>query len=166
MWNCSRYVSFIVFIHLLSAESNYTVLAFGMKTVTLEVIQPSTGPVCPGQEIILTCTVAQASTSGVYFYLTWSYFQVGTNLTAITYDSGYLQSGPHTLGDFITTAVLMTSTISTVIVSNVTLKSAALSNSNSTLSCHSPPQDNTQTINIIVAGLYQCSNTVCTLITP
>ena len=29
-----------------------------MKTVTLEVIQPSTGPVCPGQEVILTCTVA------------------------------------------------------------------------------------------------------------
>ena len=32
-----------------------------MKTVSLEVIQLSTGPVCPGQEVILTCNVAQTA---------------------------------------------------------------------------------------------------------
>ena len=63
MWDCSRYdVSSVMF----TAENNYAVLAFGMKTVTLEVVQPSTGPACPGQDVILTCTVALASTSGVH----------------------------------------------------------------------------------------------------
>ena len=70
-------------------------LAFGMKTVTLEVIQPSTGPVCPGQEVILTCTVVQtAGTSEVF--LSWNY--AGLNMTAkITYDNSDPQSGPHIL---------------------------------------------------------------------
>ena len=34
--------------------------AVAMETVTIEVTQPSTaGPVCPGQEVTLTCTVTQ-----------------------------------------------------------------------------------------------------------
>ena len=158
MWNCSRYVSSICYV-CLAAFNDYTLLAFGMKTITLEVIQPSTGPVCPGQDAILTCTVARTGFSGTHLYLTWNYWtQVGsTSLTAITYDSGYLQSGPLTLGDFITTAVFMSSTTSKMLASNATLTSAAPSNSNSSLSCHSPPQDNTQTATIIVAGLYSMS---------
>ena len=135
MWNCSRYVSSICYV-CLAAFNDYTLLAFGMKTITLEVIQPSTGPVCPGQDAILTCTVARTGFSGTHLYLTWNYWtQVGsTSLTAITYDSGYLQSGPLTLGDFITTAVFMSSTTSKML-SNATLTSAAPSNSNSSLSC-------------------------------
>ena len=128
-----------------------------MKTVTLEVVQPSTGPVCPGQEVILTCTVVQASTS--HFYLTWSYFQVGTNLTAITYDSGYLPSESLTLGDFNTTVNVLSSTNSTVLVSNVTLISAALSNSNSSLSCSSPPTQ-TATYTITIEGIVRVVNTL------
>ena len=119
-----------------------------MKTVTLEVFQPSTGPVCPGQEVILTCTVVQTGAIAMTF-LNW---RLGSTALNVQYDSINQRSGPDTLGDFITTAVVMTSTTSTVLVSNATLTSAALSNNNSTLSCISPPQD-ILTANIIVAGI-------------
>ena len=76
--------------------------AFCIKTVTLEVIQPSTGPVCPGQEIILTCTVIDNLNN----YLTWT-SKVQDSIAATTYYSGNLQAGPRTLGDFITTSMLM-----------------------------------------------------------
>ena len=59
------------------------------------------------------------------------------------------QSGPHRLDDFNTTAAFINNS---VIISNVTLKSTALSNSNIAISCESPPQDNVQTAVIIVAG--------------
>ena len=125
-----------------------------MKNITLEVTQPSTGPVCPGQEIILTCTVVQTSTPGVYLFLTWSYFQVGTIVIAITYDSGYLPSKSLTLGHFNTTVNVLSSTNSTVLVSNATLTSATLSNSNSTISCGSPPtQTATYTYTITIEGI-------------
>ena len=122
-------------------------VAFGMKTVTLEVIQPSTGPVCPGQEVILTCTVVQTGAAAVTL-LNW---RLGSTGLSVQYGSSSPSSGPDTLGDFITTAVVMTST-SAVIVSNATLTSAALSNNNSTLLCISPPQD-IQTANVFVAGI-------------
>ena len=125
--------------------------AIGMKTITLEVIQPSTGPVCPGQDVILTCTVVQASNASVLF-LNW---RLDSTALTVQYGSSNPSSGPDTLGDFITTAVFMTSTTSTVIVSNATLTSAALSNNNSTLLCISPPQDNTLTANIIIAGMVE-----------
>ena len=101
----------------------YTVFleqAFGIKTLTLEVIQPSTGPVCPGQEIILTCTKVQTGAVAVL------YWRLGSTALSVLYGSSSPSSGPDTLGDFITTAVVMTSTTSTVIVSNATLTSAAL----------------------------------------
>ena len=86
-------------------------------------------------------------------FLNW---RLGSTALSVQYGSSNPSSGSHTLGDFITTAVFMTSTTSTVIVSNATLTSAALSNSNSTLSCISPPQDNTQRATIIVAGMEYC----------
>ena len=118
-----------------------------MKTVTLEVIQPSTGPVCPGQEFILTCTVAQTNAIQE-LYLNW---KQGTGPTLL-YDSNNPSTEPQTLGDYITTAVFITNTTSTVIVSNATLKSAALSHNNDMLICKSPPQDNAQTATITIAG--------------
>ena len=126
----------------------YTVLlpAFGMKTVTLEVIQPTTGPVCPGQEVILTCTVARASVGQII--LIWR--QDKALSPSVHYDSISPQSGPHRLGDFNTTAAFINNS---VIISNASLKSAALSNSNSAISCESPPQANVQTAIIIVAGI-------------
>ena len=150
LWCQGSYVAFIntVCSTTLSAIV-LTVLAFGMKTVTLEVIQPCTGPVCPGQEVILTCTVIQTGAVAVTF-LNW---RLGSTALTVQYNSYSRSSGPDTLGDFITTAVFMSSTTSTVIVSNATLTSAALSNSNSTLSCISPPQD-IQTASIVVAGIY------------
>ena len=122
-----------------------------MKTVTLEVIQSSgTGPVCPGQEIILTCTVEQKG-AVQELYLNWKQ-ELVTSPTS-EYDSNNPSTvGPQTLGDFITTAVFMTSTDSTVIVSNATLKSAALSHNNDMFTCKSPPQDNAQTATITIAG--------------
>ena len=63
--------------------------------------------------------------------------------------------GPQALGDFITTAVFMISTDSTVIISNATLKSAMFSNNNNTLTCESPPRDNDQTATIIIAGTHK-----------
>ena len=84
-------------------------LAFGMKTVTLEVIQPSTGPVCPGQKVILTCTVARTGTLDGYLVLTWSRFK-NSSTSTVVYDKDDPKSGPNILGDFITTAVFMTST--------------------------------------------------------
>ena len=122
-------------------------VAVCMKNVTLEVIQPSTGPVCPGQEVILTCTVVR--TDAVQeLYLNW---RQGTGPTLV-YDSNNPSTEPQTLGDFITTAVFMTGTDSTVIVSNATLKSTALSHNNNMLTCKSPPQDNAQTATITIAG--------------
>ena len=114
-----------------------------MKTVSLEVTQPaSTGSVCPGQEIILTCTVTRQSVGQVI--LIWRQDEA---ISPVYYDSfAPSQSGPHRLGDFNTTAAFINNS---VLISNATLKSAALSNSNIAISCESPPQDNVQTI---VAG--------------
>ena len=43
-----------------------------MKTVTMEVTQPSTaGPVCPGQEVTLTCTVKQTGGNTGNIILGW-----------------------------------------------------------------------------------------------
>ena len=126
-----------------------------MKTITLEVIQPSTGPVCPGQEIILTCTVARTVATHE-LYLNW---KQGAGPTLL-YDSNNPSTEPQTLGDFITTAVFMTSTDSKVIVSNATLKYAALSHNNNMITCKSPPQDNAQTATITIAGnniIYYCA---------
>ena len=122
-------------------------MTFSMKTVTLEVIQPSTGPVCPGQEVILTCTVTQTG-SGGFLILAW---RQSTNTGF--YDKDNQKLGPDILGDFSTTAEFITSTDSTAIVSNATLTAAALSNSNSVINCMSPPEGNAQTAIIIVAGM-------------
>ena len=73
----------------------------------------------------------------------------------------FKQPGPLTLDSLITTAVFMISTNSTIITSNATLTSATLSNNNATIYCFSPPQDNSQTATIIVAGQYYNSYTVC-----
>ena len=120
---------------------------FGIKTVTLGVVQPSTGPVCPGQEVILTCTVTQTGTVQE-LYLNWQLQSVQS-----LYDINNPQSGPQTLGDFITTAVFMITTNKRVIISNATLQSAVLSNNNSVITCKSPPQDNVQTVTITIAGM-------------
>ena len=117
-----------------------------MKIVQLEVIQPSTGSVCPGQEAILTCTVARTSVGIIN--LIWRQDEA---LSSVRYDSISPQSEPQRLGDFNTTAAFINNS---VIISNATLKSAALSNSNRTISCESPPQDNVQTAIIMVAGQY------------
>ena len=113
-----------------------------MKTVTLEVIQPSTGSVCPGQEIILTCTVIRQSVGQVI--LIWR-----QDTAAVYYDS-FTPSQSERLGYLNTTAVFINNS---VIVSNATLKSVAFSHSNSTISCESPPQDNVQILVLMVAGI-------------
>ena len=97
-----------------------------MKTVTLEVIQPSTGPVCPGQEVILTCTVVRTGQVGDLI-LIWRQYEV---LSSVLYDIVSPKLGSHTLGDFNTTTDFITSTNNLVIISNATLKS---SNNNSTI---------------------------------
>ena len=58
----------------LLCSSMYSILRTGIwyeDYTALEVIQPSTGPVCPGQDAILTCTVARTGFSGTHLYLTW-----------------------------------------------------------------------------------------------
>ena len=82
-----------------------------MKTITLEVIQPSTGPVCPGQEVILTCTVVRTGQASDLI-LIWRQDEV---LSSVAYDIVSPQFGSHTLGDFNTTADFITSTNSLVI---------------------------------------------------
>ena len=118
-----------------------------MKTVTLEVIQPFTGPVCPGQEIILTCTVTQIGA------VTETLLRWRNGSTSVVYDTSDQQSGPLSLDSFITTAVFMITTNSAVIVSNAKLTSAVLSHNNTTISCLSPPQSNIQTATTIIAGI-------------
>ena len=113
----------------------------------MEVIQPSTGPVCPGQEIILTCTVTQTGDIQE-LYLNWKQQSVAN----VLYDINSPQSGPQTLGNFITTAVFMINTEKRIIISNATLQSALLSNNNNFVTCKSPPQDNAQTTTITIAG--------------
>ena len=126
---------------------------FGMKIVTLEVVQPSTGPVCPGQEIILTCTVVQTASDVPELTLNWNLQE--SVAAPVLYDINSPQSGPLPLGDFITTAVFMTTTNSKVIISNATLKSVWLSNHNNMVVCDSPPQDNDQTATITIAGTHK-----------
>ena len=127
-------------------------LVAGMKTVTLEVIQPATGPDCPGQEVTLTCTVA---TPSAVQELTLNWNLQEPVASAVLYDINSPQSGPQPLGDFITTAVFMITTDSTVIISNATLKSAQLLNHNNMVVCQSPPQDNDQTAAITIAGTHK-----------
>ena len=154
--------------HLLPLLLFYQCIAFlkqpfGIKTVTLEVIQPAstTGPVCPGQEIILTCTVVQTGTV-LDLTLSWKLESL-TSTDHSLYDINNPQSGPQTLGDFITTAVFMITTEKGVIVSNATLKSTAvLSNNNSVVTCKSPPQDNVQTVTITIAGRKKLCQTITT----
>ena len=157
VWNYSWYESFSC-----SYVYQCTVFlkqALSTKTVTLEVIQPSTGPVCPRQEIILTCTVAQTGA------VTETLLQWRNGSTTVLYDSANQQSEPISLDSFITTAVFMITTNSAVIVSNTTLTSATLSNNSTIISCLSPPQYNIQTANIIVAGILHwlcvCSYEEC-----
>ena len=132
-------------------------VAVGIKTVALEVTQPaSTGPVCPGQEIILTCNVTQTGTV-LDLNLNWKLQSLASTDHSL-YDINNPQSGPQALGDFITTAVFMITTDKGVILSNATLQSAAvLSNNNSVVTCKSPPQDNVQTVNITIAGMKICA---------
>lgn len=134
------------------------IVVVGMKTVTLEVI---TEPVvCPGQEVILTCTVM--AKPAAQLTLVWKHVQNGFSANTM-YSSTQQQLGPHgTLGDFNTTAVLITSNSSTAIVSNATLKSVSFSNNNSTISCYSPPEGYEQTTNIIVAGTCVFLNVIKT----
>ena len=94
------------------------------QSVTLEVRTTA--------KVILTCTVARTGTLDGYLVLTWSRFK-NSSTSTVVYDKDDPKSGPNILGDFITTAVFMTSTDSRVIVSNATLTSAALLNSNSLL---------------------------------
>ena len=129
-----------------------------MKTVSFEVIQPPTGPVCPGQEVILTCTVVQAGA------VTETLLQWRNGSTTVLYDSANQQSGPISLDSFITTAVFMITTNSAVIVSNATLTSATLSNTNTMISCLSPPQYNIQTATIIVAGILLSIIIMCMMV--
>ena len=125
-----------------------------MKTLTLEVNQPSTGPVCPGQEVILTCTVQRVDAVSDTI-LTWQLKNASTNII-VRYNSNNIPLTPQILGDFITTAVFITTTTSsTALISNITLASAAFSNNNSSLSCISPP-DHIQTTNLVIAGTYTC----------
>ena len=49
-----------------STTVNVSQAAVAMEIVTMEVTQPSTaGPVYPGQEVTLTCTVTQTSNNTV-----------------------------------------------------------------------------------------------------
>ena len=128
---------------------------FAIKTVSLEVIPPSTGPVCPGQEVILTCNVTQTGTVQE-LNLNWKLQSLASTDHSL-YDINNPQSGPQTLGDFITTAVFMITSDKRVIVSNATLQSAVLSNNNSVVTCKSPPQDNVQTVTITIAGMKNCA---------
>ena len=123
--------------------------AVAMKTVTMEVTQPSTaGPVCPGQEVTLTCTVTQTGGDTENIILIWTRY-TSNSITHIQIHSG---REPATFGDFIIYANLMNATNSTTIVSNMTLKSAAFANNNNNIYCRSPPHDISQTETIIVEG--------------
>ena len=81
--------------------------------------------------------------------------QESTSTVLYDFSNQLQQSGPRKLDDFITTAVIMISTDSAVIISNATLKSAKFSNNNNTLTCDSPCQDNDQTATITIAGTHK-----------
>ena len=128
-------------------------LVYGIKTLTLEIIQPNTGQVCPGQAVMLTCTVTQTGTLDGILVLAWSQFKPNSSTSTSVYVNDDQMPGPHILGDFITTAEFMTSADSIKIVSNATIASAVLSNSNTNINCKSPSQANVQTTTITVAGM-------------
>ena len=158
VWNRTRYESFLITVIINFYQCTaFLKQPFGIKTVTLEVTQPaSTGPVCPGQEVILTCTVTQTGTVQE-LNLNWKLQSLASTDHSL-YDINNPQSGPQTLGDFITTAVFMITTNKRMIISNATLQSAAvLSNNNSVVTCKSPPQDNVQTVTITIAGMKNCA---------
>ena len=118
--------------------------AVTMETVTMKVTQPSTaGPVCPGQEVTLTCTVTQ---TGENVVLGWT-LNISNSIVHILYQSDYLhlQSGPYAISGFNVYTELVNTTTSIAIVSNMTLKSAAFGNNNNRIFCNSPPHDTCQT---------------------
>ena len=127
--------------------------AVAMETVTMEVTQPSTaGPVCPGQEITLTCTITQTGNTE-NIILIWT-LNISTSIVHIQYQSDYLhlQSGPYAISGFNVYTELVNTTNSIAIVSNMILKSAAFGNNNNRIFCNSPPHDTSQTETIIVEG--------------
>ena len=128
-----------------------------MKTVTMEVTQPSTaGPVCPGQEVTLTCTVTQTGGNTGNIIMIWTVHILHNYIANIHYhsDSLHIYSGPYSIyyGGFITKAKLVNTTNSITILSNMTIKSAAFVNNNNRIYCRSPPHDTSQTETIIVEG--------------
>ena len=128
--------------------------AVAMETVTMEVTQPSTaGPVCPGQEVTLTCTVTQIGGDTGNIILIWT-LNISNSIVHIQYQSDYLhlQSGPYAISGFNVYTELVNTTNSIAMVSNMTLKSAAFVNNNNRIFCNSPPQDTSQTETIIVEG--------------
>ena len=131
--------------------------AVAMETVTMEVTQPSTaGPVCPGQEVTLTCTVTQTGNTE-NIILIWTVHINHYNLIAnIHYhsDSLHIYSGPYSIyyGGFITKAKLVNTTNSITILSNMTIKTAAFVNNDNRIYCRSPPHDTSQTETIVVEG--------------
>ena len=102
---------------------------------------------------MLTCTVTETSTLDGILFLSWTQFKPNSSISTSVYDKDNQVSGPHILGDFITTAEFMTNADSIMIVSNATIASAVLSNSNNNINCKSPPHANVQTTTITVAGM-------------
>lgn len=118
-------------------------------TTTLQFIQPAFGPACPGEGVILTCTVTSAQLPDTIApTLTWTWRQLETGYSRVSYRDGAPLTAP--LGDFTTTAVFSNNNY--MIVSNATLRGALLAHNQKTVGCYSPPGLE-RTKNVTVAGI-------------
>ena len=96
----------------------------------------------------LTCTVTQTGNTAWNVVLGWTQYTANSIIHTNIHPAG----GPITFGDITINANLLNTTNSTVIVSNMTLKSVAFANNNDRIYCSSPSHDTSQTETIIAEG--------------
>lgn len=115
------------------------VVGASQSTVVLQVITPVEKPPCPGETIVLSCSI-HSSPQTMLPKLFWE--QPG--FMAIRYHNGEPRSA--TVGDFTTIASYSNNNYN--IVSNATLKGATFSHNGISVSCYSPTSVADKTITI------------------
>ena len=118
----------------------YTDAQIVVDTVTLQPIQPASGSACPGQDVILNCTIVRVTnTPGVIPpVLTWQY-----RGDTIAYNSPQSDSS-----DFYTAVFHV---VNLTVMSTATIDSVPLSHHNSMINCLSP-QSTIHSETITIAG--------------
>ena len=115
-----------------------------VTNTTLQVIQPANRPACPGEEVVLTCTVPPTKHS--ITVLRWELLDA--NRTQVTYNGENITA---TLGDFI---IYTNGSFNRSSISSATLKGVLLSHNNITIGCRQPHNILKKIETVMIAGSY------------